>query len=186
MGPAALYLFLTVTTVIRLAGAGRSERRPEALIKERVDLTNTSLEQISLQEAIPVQTELLVAGKPLEAFDRFADVAILMYANDAPFASGATEGRAKQEPYINAAVSIRGRIEDVKILADQEICVFRNLSAFTDTDGRAHQINGLCWQRWSNGRVVEERYYDGPQMEKLIDEGVLDNPALLTRTSLFR
>ncbi len=122
---------------------------------------------------------MLEGGAPLAAFDAFYDDDVMMYANDTLFASGASEGRAKQEPFIQAAKSITGRIEDTKIDAENSICVFRNLTKFTDGNDKTNQIDGLCWQRWHGNLIVEERYYDGPHMRQLISDGLLHDPALL-------
>ncbi len=130
-------------------------------------------------EAVTAQVELLEVGKPLEAFDAFYDEIVLMYANDVLFASGAAEGRAKQEPFIAAAESISGRITDIKVVDKQGIFVFRNLSTFTDSEGTDHQIDGLSWQKWEGGLVVEERYYDNAHMVQLIAEGILNNPEIM-------
>ena len=102
-----------------------------------------------------------------------------MYANDVLFASGAVEGRAKQEPSITAAKSITGGISDVTVLVTENVCVFRNHTRFTGSNGMEHQIDGLSWQRWKDGFVVEERYYDGDLMMQLVSEGILGNPAML-------
>lgn len=125
------------------------------------------------------QIVLLNEGKPLEAFDQFFDMSGVMYANGEVFASSAQEGRQKQEPYIRAAASIDGNITDVKILTSKEICVFRNQSSFVTDDGTKHQIDGLCWQHWRNGKITEEQYFDGERMNNHIANGVLDQPELL-------
>lgn len=125
------------------------------------------------------QIELLRAGKPLEAFDTYFHSDGVMYSNDTLFAIGASEGHAKQAPFIEAATTINGRIEDVRIDSDLNLCTFRNLSSFTSSDGTSHQIDGLCWQRWKDNAIAQERYYDGTQMQQLIDDGVLINPALM-------
>ncbi|WP_160116626.1 hypothetical protein [Pseudovibrio ascidiaceicola] len=39
------------------------------------------------------------------------------------------------------------------------------------------QIDGLCWQRWDDGKVVEERYYDGAMMNVLLKDGLLQDLA---------
>ncbi len=133
----------------------------------------------SLSDAVMAQVALLRAGQPLEAFDAFFDPAVLMYSNDVLFASNAIEGRAKQAPYIAAATSIVGRITDVIVLEETNICAFRNRSTFTDAEGKAHQIDGLSWQRWNAWRVVEERYYDGEKMQQLLADGILTNAGRL-------
>jgi len=135
------------------------------------DTINSSFETLVL-----AQVELLDAGLPLDAFDACFSVKGVMFANDVLFATGAQEGRRKQEPYISAATSIRGMITDLKIHAATEVCVFRNKSSFATADGATHQINGLCWQKWINGKISEEWYYDGILMDKLIAGGILSTP----------
>lgn len=139
-----------------------------------MDARNTDFEN-----QVQRQIALLNEGKPLEAFDRFFDVAGVMYANGKLFAASAQEGRQKQEPYISAAASIDGNITDIKILASKEVCVFRNQSSFVTGGGVKHQIDGLCWQHWQNGKIVEEQYFDGEHMNNHIANGVLDQPELL-------
>ncbi|KZK93696.1 MULTISPECIES: hypothetical protein [unclassified Pseudovibrio] len=127
--------------------------------------------------AMDAQIELLRDGKPLEAFDAFFASSVQMYANDVLFADGAAEGRAKQEPFISAAQSIIGKIEDVVIDEARGLCAFRNLSQFVDGAGVLQQIDGLCWQRWDAGKVVEERYYDGEVMRTLLKDDLLQDLA---------
>ncbi len=132
-----------------------------------------------LKEAVEAQIALLIGGKPLDAFDAYFGRSVQMFANDVLFAAGAEEGRRKQEPFIAAAVAIDGAVTDVKVVEAENLCVFRNRSRFTTADGAERQIDGLCWQRWHDGRVIEERYYDGDLMKQLITDGVLENPAIL-------
>lgn len=124
-------------------------------------------------ECADLQVELLRSGKPLEAFDSFFAADGIMYANDALFAQGAGEARAKQQPFIAAAKSIHGSIVDYKCDEVQEICVFRNRTSFVTHADKSVQIDGVCWQKWQNGKIVEERYYDGPMMEQRIADGIL-------------
>lgn len=146
-----------------------------------VNATNTNFET-----QIQRQIALLNEGKPLEAFDQFFDAAGVMYANGEMFAASAQEGRRKQAPYINAAASIEGNITDLNILAPKEVCVFRNQSSFVTGDGVKHQIDGLCWQRWRNGKIIEEQYFDGEHMNARLTQGVLDQPELLLSGGLLK
>lgn len=141
------------------------------------------MQQASFEKNVKHQIELLSEGKPLEAFDRYFDVSGAMFANGETFASSAQEGRRKQEPYINAAVSIDGKITDLKILPTKQLCVFRNQSSFVTKDGQTHQIDGLCWQHWQDDKIVQEQYFDGEQMNNHIANGILDEPELLSDIS---
>ena len=119
-----------------------------------------------LKESVARQIALLRAGEPLQAFDAFYAPHVVMYSNDVLFASTAAEARAKQVPFITAATSISGRIVDVTLDEKSNICVFRNLTTFTDATGAEHQIDGLCRQHWQDGLIVEERYYDGAHAKR--------------------
>lgn len=135
--------------------------------------------RLSFKESVHSQVALLVDGKPLEAFDQFFAPDGVMYANGERFAESAAEGRRKQESYILAAKSIRGAIADLVIMQDQEICAFRNKTAFITSDDMHHKIDGLCWQRWQNNRIIEERYFDGEHMQSAISDGILQNPGVI-------
>jgi hypothetical protein len=126
--------------------------------------------------AVEEQVALLNEGKPLLAFDRFFAAEGVMHANGIVFAKSAIEGRKKQEPYINSATSIYGSIVDLVVSEENEICAFRNQTSFDSSDGEKHQIDGICWQRWQNGKIVEERYFDGDEMHKKLSSGILRSP----------
>lgn len=122
------------------------------------------------------QIALLNDGKPLEAFDQYFASDGVMYANGEIFARNAAEGRSKQEPYIASASSIIGNIVGLAVSGETEVCMFRNQSSFETSDGKKHQIDGLCWQRWCEGKIVEERYFDGSEMRRMLDLGLLTSP----------
>lgn len=124
------------------------------------------------------QIALLNDGQPLEAFDRYFASDGVMFANGRIFAENATEGRRKQEPYVESAASITGKIVDLVVSEEKEICAFRNRSSFVTSGGKKHQIDGLCWQRWHIGKIVEERYYDGDEMQKMLNLGILTSPEI--------
>ena len=130
----------------------------------------------SFLQAANGQIELLRAGKPLEAIDQYFAKDGVMYANGELFADGAKAARKKQEPFISSAREIVGKIVHVKIDETAEICVFRNRSSFTDSGGNVHQIDGLCWQKWLDGMIAEEQYFQGDMMEEMISDGLLENP----------
>lgn len=135
--------------------------------------------KLTFVQSVNSQIALLVAGKPLEAFDQFFAPLGVMYANDELFAKNAAEARKKQEAYILAAKSILGAIECLIIMEQQEICAFRNKTSFVTGDGSRHNINGLCWQKWQNGKIIEERYFEGERMQALISDGILQQPDII-------
>lgn len=133
------------------------------------------------QASVDGQIALLNDGHPLEAFDRYFAADGVMYANGEIFARNAAEGRRKQEPYIASATSITGNIVDLVVSEEKQICAFRNRSSFVTSGGKTHQIDGLCWQRWLDGKIVEERYFDGDEMQKVLNIGILKSPAIVLK-----
>lgn len=133
----------------------------------------------SFADCVSQQIELLQAGKPLAAFDKFFAADGVMFANDTLFATGAGEARRKQEPFINTASLIEGMITEVRSIEVLQICVFRNKTSFNTSEGVRHQIDGLCWQQWRSGKIIEERYYDNSHMRLLIAQGVLKRPDMM-------
>lgn len=134
---------------------------------------------MDFRAAVDDQVSLLEAGAPLDAFDRyFADDGVML-DNDVVFGSGKAECRAKQEPFISAAKAIDGRIVRCTVDDALQICVFHNQSTFVTKDDERVQIDGLHWQRWAGGKIVEERYYRGELMRKRILAGILERPGAL-------
>ncbi len=133
----------------------------------------------SFSDCVDAQVKLLSDGKPLEAFDQYFASDGVMYANDTLFAKDAVEARSKQERYILAAKSIDGEIVDLVVNEDKKLCVFRNLTSFVSGDGTRHAIDGLCWQKWRDGKIIEERYFDGEIMRSMIADGILQTPDIL-------
>ncbi|WP_085901360.1 hypothetical protein [Kiloniella majae] len=122
------------------------------------------------------QVHLLNQGKVLEALDLYFDDTGIMFENDNLFAQDKAESRKKQEPYIKSAKAIAGRIEDLIMIPEQQVCLFLNKSSFTDQEGQEIHINGLHWQQWKRNKIQEERYYHGSRMQELITKGLTRTP----------
>ena len=124
------------------------------------------------------QVKLLEEGKVLEALDRFLDKDAVMYSNSVLFAQGFLRCRQMQEPFLAAAANIHAEIAEVYIDPANQLCVFRNLTKFDGPDGVERRISGIHIQKWQNGRIQCEWYYNGEPMQELLTKGVLQNPIL--------
>ncbi|WP_120498594.1 hypothetical protein [Kiloniella sp. EL199] len=125
------------------------------------------------------QIHLLNQGHVLEALDLYFHDTGIMFENDNLFAHNKAESRKKQEPYINSAKKISGKIEGLTIVPEQQICLFFNKSLFTNQKDQEFHINGLHWQQWYGSRIQEERYYSGSRMQELIKKGLTEAPEKL-------
>ncbi len=129
---------------------------------------------MDLQTAVTDLISLVNGGQPLEAFDRyFADEGVML-ENDKPFGKGKAECRAKQEPILARAGKITNKVTRCSLDVENAICVFRNQTTFVNSMGEKIEIDGVYWQQWSDGKIVEEHYYSGEAMAEKIAEGILD------------
>ncbi|MFD2203978.1 hypothetical protein [Kiloniella antarctica] len=133
------------------------------------------------EQAVKHQVELLEAGYILQALDLYFNEQGKMYENDNLFGKNRAECRSKQEPYINAAKEILGKITDLKIVNTAQICIFRNKSRFIDQQNNLIQIDGVHWQKWKNGKIIEERYYHAHKLDEILSQGLLNNPESLKK-----
>ena len=138
------------------------------------------MQTLHFAASVQHQIRLLTSGDPLAALGAHFANDGKMYANNILFASGFKEAHAKQEPFVTAAHEIIGNITDLALDLRAQLCVFRNKTRFATDDDVWHQIDGLCWQQWRNGKIAIERYYDGDLMQMHLNQGLLANPALLT------
>jgi hypothetical protein len=133
---------------------------------------------VTFVERFYLQIAALEGGEPLRAFDEFTADNLVMYDNDVVFAATKAEGRAKQLPFFEAALSISGRIEKVAMREGADdptsgIAVFLNRSSFVTGHDKSVQIEGLVWQRWQDSAVIEERYYRDDLKAQKIEAGIL-------------
>lgn len=122
------------------------------------------------------QVELLRAGKPLEAFETYYDDGVVMFDSDKLFAKDKKTARDIQAGFMNSAQSIHGEVSRYAIFPDAAISVLHNTTRFVDSSGHENQINGIHWQSWRCGLIVEERYFRGELVQQLTEKGIFDNP----------
>jgi hypothetical protein len=136
----------------------------------------TSLDRSEFESLVLGQIELLRAGKPLEAFDKFYDNDVVMFDNDKVFATDKKTARELQAGFMNSARAIQGEVSKYAIFPDAAISVLHNTTRFVDADGKKHKINGIHWQSWRDGLIIEERYFRDNVVEQLTEEGIFDRP----------
>jgi ketosteroid isomerase-like protein len=134
----------------------------------------------TFRDRVIAQIELLNNGKPLDAFDEFVADSVTVYDNGALVASNAAEARARQVKALKSATDIKGSIHDLTIADDTEICVFRDKTAL-GTKGKDQPADTLIWQKWRDGRIVQQQSFDGRKMQTLIEGGILKSPDNLGR-----
>lgn len=133
---------------------------------------------MGFSEGVAKQVALLKEGKILEALDRLFAKEGIMYSNSVLFGTGYLNCRRMQEPFLAAAKNIRADISEVILHKDKELCLFRNRTKFDGPDGVERHIDGLHIQKWQDGKIICEWYYNGEPMQLLLTKGVMQNPEI--------
>ncbi len=104
---------------------------------------------------------MVEAGRFVEALQAFyADEASMQENSEAP-RRGLPALIAHEPKVLAANLLVRALPVDV-CLVDGDQVVIRWVFEFTRRDGRAVRLDELAWQRWRDGRIVQERFYYDP------------------------
>lgn len=105
--------------------------------------------------------ETVTAGRFVEALQGFYGEEASMQENNAQPRRGLTTLIAHEQKVIAAHTSVRVRPTDL-CLIDGDNVVIRWIFEFTRRDGHMAKLDELTWQRWRDGKIVQERFYYDP------------------------
>jgi ketosteroid isomerase-like protein len=105
--------------------------------------------------------QLLLAGRPMDAFERFYADDIVMQENvDAPFV-GKELNRARELAFFGAIASF-DRVELLGSAVGDGVTYSEWIYELTLRDGRRLNMTEVAARRWRDGLVVHERFYYDP------------------------
>jgi hypothetical protein len=101
--------------------------------------------------------DLIVCGKPLEAFELFYDDEVDMQENTSQATKGKEENRRRERRFYGAVSEVRATLLGSAVTDDM---------TFSEWDYDILLKNGARWKmiktavrRWKNGKIVHERFY---------------------------
>jgi ketosteroid isomerase-like protein len=104
---------------------------------------------------------MVEGGRFVEAMKSFyADDAVMQENNGVP-RKGLPALIAHEQKVLAAHAAVRVRPAGL-CLVDGDHVVIRWVFEFTRRDGRVLSLDELSWQRWSDGWIVQERFYYDP------------------------
>lgn len=105
--------------------------------------------------------ELLLARRPMEAFERFYAEDIVMQENVDPPVVGKQRNRAREEAFFGAIASF-DRVELLGSAVGDDVTYSEWIYELTLRDGRKLNMTEVAARRWRDGLVVHERFYYDP------------------------
>ncbi len=111
---------------------------------------------------------LLSAGRSLEAIERFYDDEVVVFENRELARAGRSACVTFEREQLDR-LSGPPRFKLLKSAVDERAghAFLEYVLRFVGPDGRPQRIEEVAVQRWSNGRITEERFY----YEGIVDEG---------------
>ena len=104
---------------------------------------------------------LLLAGRPMDAFERFYAEDIVMQENSDPPVVGKQRNRAREQAFFGAIASFE-RIELLGSAAGDGVTYSEWIYEILLRDGRRLTMNEVAARRWRDGQVIHERFYYDP------------------------
>ena len=104
---------------------------------------------------------LLLAGRPMDAFERFYAEDIVMQENSDPPVVGKQRNRAREQAFFGAIASFE-RIELLGSAAGDGVTYSEWIYELVLRDGRRLTMNEVAARRWREGQVIFERFYYDP------------------------
>ena len=112
----------------------------------------------ALEQAL---NKLLLAGKALEAFERFYAEDIEIQDNDSPPVVGKQANRAREQAFFNAIDKLH-RVELLGWAVNGDRSYSEWIYEFTLRGGGRERMCEVSARRWRDGKVAHERYYYKP------------------------
>lgn len=104
---------------------------------------------------------LLLAGRAMEAFERFYADDIVMQENCDPPIVGKARNRAREQAFFGAIDRFE-RIELLGSAAGDGVTYSEWIYEIALRDGRRLSMHEVAARRWRDGQVVHERFYYDP------------------------
>lgn len=104
---------------------------------------------------------LLLAGRPMDAFERFYAEDIVMQENSDPPVVGKHRNRAREQAFFGAIARFE-RIELLGSAAGDGVTYSEWIYELVLRDGRRLTMNEVAARRWRDGQVIHERFYYDP------------------------
>lgn len=104
---------------------------------------------------------LLLAGRPMDAFERFYAEDIVMQENSDPPIVGKQRNRAREQAFFGAIARF-DRIELLGSAVGDGVTYSEWIYELALRDGRRLTMNEVSARRWREGQVIFERFYYDP------------------------
>lgn len=112
-----------------------------------------------LKTTVDQLNQMILEGKILDAFEKFYADDVVMQDNNYPARDGKDLNRQHEEAFVNGITEFRGAKVIDTIISD-DLAVTDWWFDYTHKDYGTRTYRQLAVQRWKNGKIVEEKFYN--------------------------
>lgn len=113
------------------------------------------------QAAVEDILSLMGQGKLLDAFEKYYGDDVTMHDPMAGLVKGKEVNREREIAFVNAIAEVHA-FEVGPVMAAGDQTSYWNRFEFSTTDGQRVDLEQIAWQKWSDGKIVEEYFLPLP------------------------
>ena len=114
----------------------------------------------TLREKIEQLNQLVLEGKPLDAFERYYDDDVIMQENETVPTVGKTANRQREQKFFNSIVDFRAA-EVLHVAVGDNITMVLWHYDYTHQEWGVRNYTQVSVQQWKNGRIIREQFFYG-------------------------
>jgi ketosteroid isomerase-like protein len=112
----------------------------------------------TLQEKFAEIKSLVLAGKAMEAFEKYYGENVVMQENENPATTGKSANRDRENDFFSKLTEFRGA--EVKAVAyGDDVIISEWFFDYTHSEWGIFTHDQVSVQRWKDGKVIHERFY---------------------------
>jgi hypothetical protein len=114
----------------------------------------------TLLEKITDLNDLVLQGKPLEAFEKYYHEDVMMQENENSPTVGKRANRKREEEFFASITEFRGA-KPLKVTVGQETTMVQWHYDYTHKDWGVRNYIQVSVQEWKNGKIIKEQFFYG-------------------------
>ena len=114
----------------------------------------------ALLEKIEDLNDLVLQGKPLEAFEKYYHDEVVMQENDSEPVIGKAANRLREQAFYGSILEFR-EAKPLKITVGENISMVQWRYDYTHKDWGNRHYTQVSVQEWKDGQIVNEQFFYG-------------------------
>lgn len=114
----------------------------------------------TLLEKISDLNDLVLQGRPLEAFDKYYDEGVIMQENQSAPTIGKQANRKREEEFFGAVTEFR-KARPLKVTIGEGVTMVHWHYDYTHKDWGERNYEQVSVQEWKEGKIIREQFFYG-------------------------